>query len=319
MDRIFIRRPFDGTQNAPQFVISEEEPIQSSEMNRISIVECPRDAWQGIHEFIPTAEKVAYLKRLLQCGFDTLDAGSFVSPRAMPQMADAYELFGALEEAKSKSPTKLLAIVANEGGARRAARYDFIDAWGYPFSVSDLFQQRNSRKDIPGAIEDLKRVKDLASANNVELVVYLSMAFGNPYGEAYDVDMVLERLHQAVRCGADIVSLSDTTGQETIEKVGTLSALINIESTVPWGAHMHSIYAEAAAKAQEAIKHGCKRIDTALRGFEGCPFASDALIGNMPTEKVLSVVTAGGFECSVDPLQLENSFNNALKLFGRYL
>ena len=287
-------------------------------MNQISIVECPRDAWQGIHEFIPTAEKVAYLKQLLQCGFHTLDAGSFVSPRAMPQMADAYELFGALEEAKSKSPTKLLAIVANEGGARRAAQYDFIDAWGYPFSVSEEFQQRNSRKDIAAAIEDLKRVKDLASAHNVELVVYLSMAFGNPYGEVYDVAMVLERLHQAVECGADIVSLSDTTGQGTLEKVGTLSALMNTESIVPWGAHMHSIYGEAAAKAQEAIKHGCRRIDTALRGFGGCPFASDALIGNMPTEKVLSVVTAGGFDCTVDPLQLESSYNSALKLFGRY-
>ena len=287
-------------------------------MNRISIVECPRDAWQGIHEFIPTSEKVAYLKQLLQCGFHTLDAGSFVSPRAMPQMADAYELFEALEEAKSKSPTKLLAIVANEGGARRAAQYDFIDAWGYPFSVSEEFQQRNSRKDIASAIEDLKRVKDLASAHHVELVVYLSMAFGNPYGEAYDVDRVMERLHQAVECGADIVSLSDTTGQGSLEKVGTLSALMNTESTVPWGAHMHSIYGEAAAKAQEAIKHGCRRIDTALRGFGGCPFASDALIGNMPTEKVLSVVTSGGFDCSVDPLQLESSYNSALKLFGRY-
>ena len=287
-------------------------------MNQISIVECPRDAWQGIHEFIPTSEKVAYLKQLLQCGFDTLDAGSFVSPRAMPQMADAYELFSALEEAKSKSPTKLLAIVANEGGARRAAQYDFIDAWGYPFSVSEIFQQRNSRKDIPGAIEDLKRVKAMASDHNVELVVYLSMAFGNPYGEAYDVDRVMERLHQAVECGADIVSLSDTTGQGCLEKVGTLSALMTTESTVPWGAHMHSIYGEAAAKAQEAIEQGCRRIDTALRGFGGCPFASDALIGNMPTEKVLSVVTAGGFDCTVDPLQLESSYNSALKLFGRY-
>ena len=288
-------------------------------MNQISIVECPRDAWQGIHEFIPTSEKVAYLKQLLQCGFHTLDAGSFVSPRAMPQMADAYELFGALEEAKSKSPTKLLAIVANEFGARRAAKYDFIDAWGYPFSVSEIFQQRNSRKDIPGAIEDLKRVKAMASDHNVELVVYLSMAFGNPYREAYNVDMVFERLYQAVECGADIVSLSDTSGQGTIEKVGALSALMNTESKVPWGAHMHSIYGEAAAKAQEAIKHGCTRIDTALRGFGGCPFASDALIGNMPTEKVLSVITAGGFECTVDPLQLESSYNNALKLFGRYV
>ena len=185
--------------------------------------------------------------------------------------------------------------------------------------MSEIFQQRNSRKDIPGAIEDLKRVKAYCFRPQCGISRIPQHAFGNPYGEAYNVDMVFERLYQAVECGADIVSLSDTSGQGTIEKVGALSALMNTESKVPWGAHMHSIYGEAAAKAQEAIKHGCTRIDTALRGFGGCPFASDALIGNMPTEKVLSVITAGGFECSVDPLQLESSYNNALKLFGRYL
>ncbi len=287
-------------------------------MNQISIVECPRDAWQGIHDFIPTADKVSYLEQLLECGFHTIDAGSFVSPRAMPQMADAKELFSALEEARSESNTQLLSIVANEGGAKRAAAFDFIDAWGYPFSVSEVFQQRNSRKNIADAMDDLKRVKDLAVANNVELVVYLSMAFGNPYSESYDQDMVLERMEQAVECGADILSLSDTTGQGTKDSVAELCALMQANSPKPWGAHMHSTYDEASAKALIAIENGCTRIDTALRGFGGCPFASDALIGNMPTEKVLTALAKGGYESTVDPLRIESSYNSALKLFGRY-
>jgi hydroxymethylglutaryl-CoA lyase len=287
-------------------------------MNQISIVECPRDAWQGIHDFIPTADKVSYLKQLLQCGFHTIDAGSFVSPRAMPQMADAKELFSALEEARSESNTQLLCIVANEGGAKRAAGFGFIDAWGYPFSVSEVFQQRNSRKNIADAMDDLKRVKDLAAANNIELVVYLSMAFGNPYDEPYDKDMVLERMEQAVQCGADILSLSDTTGQGTMDSVAELCALMQANSPKPWGAHMHSTYDEASAKALIAIENGCTRIDTALRGFGGCPFASDALIGNMPTEKVLTALAKGGYQSTVDPLRIESSYNSALKLFGRY-
>src|SRR5210317_222172 len=204
----------------------EGEPIQLSEMNQISIVECPRDAWQGIHEFIPTSDKVRYIEQLLQCGFHTIDAGSFVSPRAMPQMADAQQLFAALEEARAQSETQLLSIVASEGGAKRAAEFNHIDAWGYPFSVSEVFQERNSRKNIERAIDDLKRVKDLALHSNVELVIYLSMAFGNPYDEFYHTDLVLERLEQALLCGADIISLSDTTGQGSTERVVELCSLM---------------------------------------------------------------------------------------------
>ena len=154
-------------------------------MTTISIVECPRDAWQGFHDFIPTGEKIKHIKSLMHCGFHTIDAGSFVSPRAMPQMADAQELFAGLEEIRESSSTQLLSIVASEGGAKRAAEFNHIDTWGYPFSVSEVFQERNSRKNIERAIDDLKRVKDLALHANVELVIYLSMAFGNPYGEFY--------------------------------------------------------------------------------------------------------------------------------------
>ena len=287
-------------------------------MTTISIVECPRDAWQGFHDFIPTTEKIKHIKRLMECGFHTIDAGSFVSPRAMPQMADAHELFSALEEAREKSDTQLLSIVASEGGARRAAKFNHIDAWGYPFSVSEIFQERNSRKTIPKAIEDLKRVKDLASKSNVELVVYLSMAFGNPYGEAYHTDLVLERLEQALLCGGDIISLSDTTGQGSTEKVVELCTLMSYYSAVPWGAHMHSTYEDAGEKALAAVSAGCKRIDTALKGYGGCPFASDQLIGNMPTEKVLSALTHANLPHVLNPLEVESAYNSALEVLGRY-
>lgn len=287
-------------------------------MTTISIVECPRDAWQGFHDFIPTGEKIKHIKSLMHCGFHTIDAGSFVSPRAMPQMADAQELFAGLEEIRESSSTQLLSIVASEGGAKRAAEFNHIDTWGYPFSVSEVFQERNSRKNIERAIDDLKRVKDLALHSNVELVIYLSMAFGNPYGEFYHTDLVLERLEQALLCGADIISLSDTTGQGTTQKVVELCSLMKDHSTVPWGAHMHSTYDEAAEKALAAVSAGCRRIDTALKGYGGCPFASDQLIGNMPTEKVLSALTLANHSHSLDPLLIESAYNSALQVLGPY-
>jgi len=284
-------------------------------MTTISIVECPRDAWQGLHKFIPTKEKVKHIESLMSCGFHTIDAGSFVSPSAMPQMADAKELFTALRESKTQSNTQLLSIVASEGGAKRATDFDFIDAWGYPFSVSEEFQHRNSRKSISESIEDLKRIKDLADSHQVELVVYLSMAFGNPYQERYHTDMVLERLYQAEQCGADLVSLSDTTGQGSGATIKELCELMTVHANIPWGAHLHSTYEEAAVKAKTAMDAGCRRIDTALRGYGGCPFASDALIGNMPTEKVLSVIEESDYKHDLNPLSIENAFNSALAVF----
>ena len=284
-------------------------------MTTISIVECPRDAWQGLHKFIPTKEKVKHIESLMSCGFHTIDAGSFVSPSAMPQMADAKELFTALRESKTQSNTQLLSIVASEGGAKRATDFDFIDAWGYPFSVSEEFQHRNSRKSISESIEDLKRIKDLADSHQVELVVYLSMAFGNPYQERYHTDMVLERLYQAEQCGADLVSLSDTTGQGSGATIKELCELTTVHANIPWGAHLHSTYEEAAVKAKTAMDAGCRRIDTALRGYGGCPFASDALIGNMPTEKVLSAIEESDYKHDLNPLSIENAFNSALAVF----
>ena len=233
----------------------------------------------------------------------------------MPQMADAKELFTALRESRSQSDTQLLSIIASEGGAKRATDFDFIDSWGYPFSVSEEFQHRNSRKNISSAIEDLKRVKDLADSHQVELVVYLSMAFGNPYQESYHTDMVLERLYQAEQCGADLVSLSDTTGHGNKASIKELCELMTAHANVPWGAHLHSTYEEATDKARTAMDAGCRRIDTALRGYGGCPFASDAMIGNMPTEKVLSAIEESNYKHVLNPLSIENAFNSALTVF----
>ena len=286
-------------------------------MTKIAVVECPRDAWQGLKDFIPTKVKVSHIKSLAKCGFHTIDAGSFVSPRAMPQMADAKELFGAIESIRCETETKFLSIIASEGGARRASEFDFIDAWGYPFSVSEEFQLRNSRKNIQNGLEDLKRVKEIAVKQGVELVVYLSMAFGNPYGEQYHQDIVNERLVMAQDAGADLISLSDTTGEGTTEKVIELCRMMSKVASVPWGAHMHSTYDDAMIKTKAAINAGCTRIDTALKGFGGCPFASDALIGNMPTEKVLTAIEGlEGYTHQLDPLEIESAYNSALNVFG---
>lgn len=286
-------------------------------MTKIAVVECPRDAWQGLREFIPTKQKVSHIKKLANCGFHTIDAGSFVSPRAMPQMADAKELFGAIESIRSETETKVLCIVASEGGARRACEFNFIDAWGYPFSVSEEFQLRNSRKNIKNGLEDLKRVKEIADRQGVNLVVYLSMAFGNPYGEEYHLDIVHERLVMAQDVGVDLISLSDTTGEGTTERVIELCQFMSEFALVPWGVHMHSTYEDAIIKTKAAISAGCTRIDTALRGFGGCPYAADTLIGNMPTEKVLSAIEGmEDYTHQLNPLNIESAYNSALNVFG---
>lgn len=288
-------------------------------MQKVSIVECPRDAWQGMRNFIPTNEKVKHIVRLLKCGFDTIDAGSFVSPKAMPQMADAKILFEALEQNRSNSPTKLLAIVANEKGARRASEFGFIDSWGYPFSVSEQFQLRNSRKTISQSMDDLKRVKDLAIQNNTELVVYLSMAFGNPYGERYSEELVLERMEEAILCGADVISISDTTGEGASDDVSNMCLQMNKLCPLPWGVHLHCTYDDSFQKAQAALQAGCVRIDTALKGFGGCPYAADELVGNMPTEKVVTAIESLGYAHDLHAIHLESAYNSALNVFqGQY-
>lgn len=286
-------------------------------MNHVKVVECPRDAWQGLSRFIPTEAKIAHLKQLYSVGFDTIDAGSFVSKKAMPQMADAEDLFRGIESTAKESATKTLSIIANLKGAQRAIPFEFINSWGYPFSVSEEFQRRNSRMELKASMEDLLRIKELALKSNTELVVYLSMGFGNPYGEAYSLEILHERLEQAINCGADIVSLSDTTGQGDTASIEVLANWMKDYCNVPWGMHLHSTYERAAEKALTAFRNGVQRLDTALKGFGGCPMAADHLVGNMPTEKVLSVLEANNISHNLNPLQIESSYNSALSVFEK--
>lgn len=256
-------------------------------MNHVKIIECPRDAMQGIETFIPTETKIDYLNQLLKCNFDTLDFGSFVSPKAIPQLRDTEAVLNGLDLSNSK--TKLLAIVANERGAEQAVSFDAINYLGYPFSISETFQLRNANATIEESWKKLETIQNLAVKNNKSLVVYLSMGFGNPYGDVWSPDIVLnwsERLHKEL--GINILALSDTIGCATPELVSSLfSELIPAIHEVEFGAHMHTTPDKVEALLQAAHASGCIRFDGAIKGFGGCPMAVEELTGNMPTELMI--------------------------------
>jgi hydroxymethylglutaryl-CoA lyase len=280
----------------------------------IKIIECPRDAMQGIKPFIPTSQKVQYLQSLLRVGFDTLDFGSFVSPKAIPQMQDTAEVLSHLD--LSKTRTKLLAIVANVRGAKAAAAFDEIEFLGFPFSISENFQMRNTHKTINESEEILKDILQVADQHHKKVVVYLSMAFGNPYGDPWDVDIVAgwtERLH---KMGVQILSLSDTVGTSNASSITYLfSNLIPAYPSVEFGAHLHTHPASWHEKVEAAFEAGCMRFDGAIRGFGGCPMAKDELTGNMPTEKLLSYFTTKKIQTNLDVLAFESAHNAASALF----
>jgi hydroxymethylglutaryl-CoA lyase len=254
----------------------------------LKLIECPRDAMQGITEFIPTEQKIAYINQLLKCGFDTLDFGSFVSPTAIPQMRDTADVLAKLELAHTT--TKLLAIIANERGAGDAVQFDEIDYLGYPFSVSETFQQRNTNASIEESLIRVEKIQNLTVKSNKKLVVYLSMAFGNPYGDIWNPEIVIrwsERLSQAF--GIEILALSDTIGSADDKTIRQLfSELIPALPHVEFGAHLHTVPVNATQVVQAAYESGCRRFDGALKGFGGCPMAKDDLTGNMPTELMLN-------------------------------
>jgi hydroxymethylglutaryl-CoA lyase len=284
----------------------------------IKIIECPRDAMQGIKPFIPTSQKVQYLQSLLRVGFDTLDFGSFVSPKAIPQMQDTAEVLSHLD--LSKTRTKLLAIVANVRGAKAAAAFDEIEFLGFPFSISENFQMRNTHKTINESEEILKDILQVADQHHKKVVVYLSMAFGNPYGDPWDVDIVAgwtERLH---KMGVQILSLSDTVGTSNASSITYLfSNLIPAYPSVEFGAHLHTHPASWHEKVEAAFEAGCMRFDGAIQGFGGCPMAKDELTGNMPTEKLLSYFTTKKIQTNLDVLAFESAHNAASALFLNFL
>ncbi|WP_425236277.1 hydroxymethylglutaryl-CoA lyase [Ulvibacterium sp.] len=284
---------------------------------QVKIIECPRDAMQGIKTFIPTDDKVKYIQSLLGCGFDTIDFGSFVSPRAIPQMADTAEVLSKLDLSKTKS--KLLAIVANVRGANDASKHEKIDFLGYPFSISENFQMRNTHKTIAQSVETLSEILDIANAANKEVVTYISMGFGNPYGDPWDVQIVGEWTQKLADMGVRILSLSDTVGTSTPKTIGYLfSNLIPKYPNIEFGAHLHTTPSKWHEKVDAAYKAGCRRFDGAVQGFGGCPMAKDELTGNMPTEKMLSYFTSLKVDTQVNWMAFEAAFNKATELFSEY-
>jgi hydroxymethylglutaryl-CoA lyase len=253
----------------------------------LTLVECPRDAMQGIKTFIPTAVKIQYLTTLLQQGFDVLDCGSFVNPESIPQMADTAEVIQAISEIETN--TKLLVIVANERGALRAVAYPKIKYLGFPLSVSETFQKRNTNASREEAFRRLARIQDIAVASGKEVVAYLSMAFGNPYGDDWSSKEVAEWASKIASLGIRIISLSDTVGTANAEQLGDLFSEIHDRLPhVEVGVHLHAKPNEWLAKVEAAYNHGCRRFDAALGGFGGCPMAKDDLVGNIPSEGAFS-------------------------------
>ncbi|SDS88614.1 hydroxymethylglutaryl-CoA lyase [Maribacter dokdonensis] len=285
--------------------------------SKIKIVECPRDAMQGIKKFIPTDEKVRYLQSLLGCGFDTLDFGSFVSPKAIPQMVDTAEVLSKLDLSKTKS--KLLSIVANVRGAEDAVTHAEVDYLGFPFSISENFQMRNTHKTIAQSVETLQEIFNIADAANKEVVTYISMGFGNPYGDPWNVDIVGEWTERLAKMGAKILSLSDTVGSSDPETISYLfSNLIPKYPNIEFGAHLHTTPTKWHEKVAAAYGSGCKRFDGAIQGFGGCPMAKDDLTGNMPTEKMLSYFTSQKVVTGVNAMTFEAAYNKATELFSQY-
>ncbi|WP_298472702.1 hydroxymethylglutaryl-CoA lyase [uncultured Maribacter sp.] len=285
--------------------------------NSVKIVECPRDAMQGIKAFIPTEKKVKYIQSLLNCGFHTIDFGSFVSPKAIPQMVDTAEVLGSLD--LSKTTSKLLSIVANIRGASDASKHKEIQYLGYPFSISENFQMRNTHKTIAQSVETLQEILNIADKANKEVVTYISMGFGNPYGDPWNVDIVGEWTEKLATMGVKILSLSDTVGSSDAETIDYLfSNLIPKYPNIEFGAHLHTVPTKWHEKVNAAYNAGCKRFDGAVQGFGGCPMAKDELTGNMPTEHVLSYFTAKKVETGVNWMVFEAAYNKASELFSTY-
>ncbi len=286
-------------------------------MQNVKIIECPRDAMQGVRDWIPTKEKAKFIQSLLDCGFNTIDFGSFVSPKAIPQMKDTSELLSLLDLSSTES--QLLAIVANIRGAKDAVMYHQIDYLGYPFSISENFQMRNTHKTINQSIETLKEILNLADSKNKKVVAYLSMGFGNPYGDPWSVDIVGEWTEKLSKMGVNILSLSDTVGSSSPEIITYLfSELIIKYPSIEFGAHLHTTTTKWKEKISAAYLAGCRRFDGAIQGFGGCPMAKDDLTGNMPTEKILSYFAAEKVNTNVNSISFENAYMEASKIFNKY-
>jgi hydroxymethylglutaryl-CoA lyase len=285
------------------------------ESPQVKLVECPRDAMQGIVPFIPTDLKVEYLNTLLRVGFDTIDIGSFVSPKAIPQLADTAEVLSRIDRSGSRS--KLLVIVANERGAEQAVQQESVTHLGYPFSISETFQQRNTNTSIEGSWHRIARIAELATAAGKELVVYISMAFGNPYGDPWNTEVALHWTHRLVNeLGVRIIALSDTVGVAKPEDIASMfGALIPAMPRVEFGAHLHCTPDNWPVKTQAAWDAGCRRFDGAIKGYGGCPMAEDELVGNLQMELFVQRLEQRGVRTGLDLALLEKSVALAGRVF----
>jgi hydroxymethylglutaryl-CoA lyase len=284
-------------------------------MEKVKLIECPRDAMQGIREFIPTERKIAYLNEVLRIGFDTIDIGSFVSPKAIPQMADTADVLAGIDLGSTRS--KLLVIVANEKGAEQAVAQPQVTYLGYPFSISETFQRRNTNTDIEGSWERTRSIARLADEGGKELVVYISMAFGNPYGDPWNAEVAIHWTRRLVEeLGVRIVSLADTVGLASPAAVGAMfDALIPAFPAVEFGAHLHARADNWKAKTDAAWNAGCRRFDHAIAGYGGCPMAEDELVGNLPTELFVHDLEAHGRSTGLDLALLDRTVGLAASVF----
>ena len=268
-------------------------------MASLKLIECPRDAMQGIGNFIPTEKKIRYIQQLLKVGFDTIDMGSFVSSRAIPQMKDTQKVIEGLD--LSATSSKLLTIIANARGAEMAAEFDEVHYLGFPFSISEEFQKRNTNATIDESMKRVEAIENICEKQGKELVIYISMAFGNPYGEDWTVDIAAHWVEVMASRGIGIISMSDTIGTSTADSISYLMGhLIPAFPQVEFGAHLHTRPEKWKEKVESAYRNGCRRFDGAIRGFGGCPMASDNLVGNMATENLLQFMAEEGIESGLD-------------------
>jgi hydroxymethylglutaryl-CoA lyase len=283
--------------------------------NKVKIIECPRDAMQGIEEFIPTEKKIKYLNSLLKVGFDVLDFGSFVSPKAIPQMKDTAEVLEGID--LSLSNTELLAIVANLRGAEDALKFDEVSYLGFPFSISETFQQRNTNSSIAESVKTVAEIQNLCKKKRRKLVIYISMAFGNPYGDAWDPEIAAKWTSELSRHGIQIFAMADTVGIADAKTISDLlSGVISEFPKLEIGAHLHTTPKTWKEKMEAAWNAGCRRFDGALLGYGGCPMAADKLTGNMATENIITFAEEKGIKNSLPENLLKEAMQVAKATFS---
>ena len=284
---------------------------------KIKIIECPRDAMQSIKTFIPTDIKLSYLQKLVNVGFDVIDIGSFVSHKAIPQLADSATVIESIDLSNSNS--ELLVIVANKQGAINACNYDKISFIGYPFSISENFQIRNTNKSIKDSEKELAEILEIADRANKKVVVYLSMCFGNPYGDPWNVEIVNHWISKLIDMNVKIISLSDTIGTSNKKSIKTIfSSVIKNHPKIEFGAHLHSDQNTCHEKIKSALEAGCSRFDGVIKGFGGCPMASNELVGNIPTEDILSILNSKNISTNINSELFDKCYNYSAEIFGKF-